>query len=217
MLELRSIKSNLVGGLLAVFATISAQASTLCSIPSEADASACEAAVYLDGDDTTQLLDCNDSLLKQERHADALLVLTNGLSVYTNASQLLRQRGRAWFSKGDFSCALLDITAAIEIEPDNHQGYYFRGITFSFQKQPSLALAELNRAIELNPKYSNTYLFRAISYEQLNDLERAYSDVRRYLSEFPDNLIGNRIMRRIEEGIEMRKGFGCAMDAASCG
>jgi tetratricopeptide (TPR) repeat protein len=217
MRELRSIKSKLVGGLLALAVTVPAQAGAFCSIPSEANASACEAAVYLDGDDTTQLLDCNDSLLKQKRHADALLALTSGLSVYSNTSQLLRQRGRAWFSKGDFSCALLDITAAIEIEPDNHQGYYFRGITFSFQKQPSLALAELNRAIELNPKYSNAYLFRAISYEQLSDLERAYSDVRRYLREFPDNPIGNRIMRRLEEGIEMRKGFGCAMDITSCG
>jgi hypothetical protein len=51
MRELRSIKSKLVGGLLALVVTVPAQAGAFCSIPSEADASACEAAVYLDGDD----------------------------------------------------------------------------------------------------------------------------------------------------------------------
>ena len=217
MLKRRVIKLKLAGALLALTATCPAQAGVLCAIPVEADANACQASAYLVADSTSQLLDCIDSLLDQKRHADALSALTNGLSVHSITSQLLRHRGRTWFSKGNFDCAVVDITAAIEIDPDNHQGYYLRGIVYYFQKQPSLALAELNRAIDLNPSYSDAYLFRGMSHAQLNNLEIAYNDVKRYLVEFPDNPIGKRILQGVEEKIELRKGFGCAIDHASCG
>lgn len=217
MLKRRPIKIQLAGGLLAMFTTFSAQGATLCPIPSEDTDRACPAAAYSDGDDTSQLLDCIDSLLDQKRHLDALGALTKGVSVYSNTSQLLRHRGRAWFSKGDYNCAMQDITAAIEYNPNDEKGYYMKGIVYYFQKQPQHAVAELNRAIEMNPNFSNAYLFRAMSYQQLNELTQAQMDVRRYLIDFPDNPIGNRTLRHIEEMIEIRLGSGCAIDHTSCG
>lgn len=217
MRKRRPMKIQLAGGLLAMLTTFSAQGATLCPIPSGDSDRACPAAAYPDGDDTSQLLDCIDSLLDQKRHLDALGALTKGISVYSNTAQLLRHRGRAWFSKEDYNCAASDLAAAIEYNPYDEKNYYIKGIIYQFQRQHEDAVAVLNRAIELSPNFSDAYLFRAFSYHRLNELVLAQADVRRYLVEFPDSPIGNRTWRHINELLEYRQGLACAINHTSCG
>jgi tetratricopeptide (TPR) repeat protein len=217
MLKRRSIKLKLAGGLLAIALTIPAHAGALCVIPKEVEASACQVSAYLDGDNHSQLSDCIDSLLNEKRDAEALVAANNGLSIYSNNARLVRQRGRAWFSKREYDCALADFTAAINIAPEDHRGYFLRGLAYWFKDLPSLAMPEFNRAIELNPSFSHAYLARALTYEQLRDWERAQIDAKRYLGEFPDDPTANRVLRRVEERIERRKGWGCALDHTPCG
>jgi tetratricopeptide (TPR) repeat protein len=217
MRKRRYLTMKIAGGVLALFAAFSAQAATLCPIPSHATDSACPAAAFSDGDDTSQLLDCIDSLLDQKRHLDALGALTKGISVYSNTSQLLRNRGWTWFSKEDYNCASSDLTAAIEYNPYDEKNYHIKGIIYHFQRQHQDAIAVLNRAIELNPNFSNAYLSRAFAYNKLNELVLAQADVRRYLFEFPDCPMGKLTWRHINELLEYRQGLACAINHTSCG
>jgi len=62
------------------------------------------------------------------------------------------QRGQCYFFLDNFHEALIDLDAAIEMNPEFPEAYYFRGATLKQLGQEQNAISDINTAIELDPQ-----------------------------------------------------------------
>jgi tetratricopeptide (TPR) repeat protein len=71
------------------------------------------------------------------------------------------RRGAAFAARRDFEHALVDLTRACELAPDNAQYFYQRAMVYRDHNQPDLEMADLNRAVELKSEDSAALSERA--------------------------------------------------------
>jgi tetratricopeptide (TPR) repeat protein len=62
-------------------------------------------------------------------------------------------RALAYMQFNDFAAAVLDLSAAIRIEPKNAQLYYYRGIAYAKNREPALAKKSYEEALRLKPDF----------------------------------------------------------------
>ena len=74
------------------------------------------------------------------------------------------EEGDDYVTKNELSYAILDYTNAIELDPDNAQVYYKRGMAYSRLGYCSLGIKDFSMAIKLNPKYAEAYFQRGEIY-----------------------------------------------------
>ncbi len=188
-----------------------------CTPPVIPSASVCVDSSSFDAADVSNLLDCALMLRDQKRFSEALAVLTEALVLSPENSVLFARRGNVYRRNGDYTCARRDYTEAIRIEPQNARYFSGRAIVHYFQKSHPEVIADLNKSIEIDPDDSISYLLRANSFEELDQLEAARSDVKRYLRDFPDNDLAKRLLNRVERNLDLRQGLRCAIDPELCG
>lgn len=87
--------------------------------------------------------------------------------------------------------AVTDLTAAIEIEPENPELYTMRGQMYLYLYEWDSVLADYNTAIELDPAYADAYFFRGILYYSILQTGQelrpeALADFQYYLELAPD-------------------------------
>jgi tetratricopeptide (TPR) repeat protein len=68
-----------------------------------------------------------------------------------NTAGALTNRGGAYMLKGDYVAAVLDLTAALRIEPDLQQAYADRGASYANLGNTAAALSDLNRSLLMRP------------------------------------------------------------------
>lgn len=68
------------------------------------------------------------------------------------------------------------LTAAIEQNPNDPNGYNYRGSAYGQAGALREALADFTRAIELNPYFYQAYANRAVVYRRMNDDDAAMAD-----------------------------------------
>jgi tetratricopeptide (TPR) repeat protein len=61
------------------------------------------------------------------------------------------QRGTAFAARHDYERAIVDLTRACELAPDEPEYFYQRGVVYQENKQFEPAMADFNRALELKP------------------------------------------------------------------
>jgi tetratricopeptide (TPR) repeat protein len=71
------------------------------------------------------------------------------------------RRGEAFASRREFDQALLALTRACELAPDNSEYFYQRGVVYRQSRQLKSAQADFDRAIELKPDYVPALLARS--------------------------------------------------------
>jgi tetratricopeptide (TPR) repeat protein len=71
------------------------------------------------------------------------------------------RRGAASSARRDFEHAIADFTRAFELNPNEPEFVYERGIAYWENKQPILAMSDFDRALELNPDYLAARISRA--------------------------------------------------------
>jgi tetratricopeptide (TPR) repeat protein/predicted aspartyl protease len=71
------------------------------------------------------------------------------------------RRGAASLGRRDFEHAIADFTRAFELNPNESEFVYQRGMAYWENKQPILAMSDLDRALELNPDYLAARISRA--------------------------------------------------------
>ena len=87
----------------------------------------------------------------------------------------------------DYHGAIADYDRAIELDPENAEGYYNRGIAKSGLDDYHGAIADYDRAIELNPNYAEAYFLRGFAKHKLGDYRGAKADYDRAIELKPED------------------------------
>lgn len=80
------------------------------------------------------------------------------------------QMGLSYLGERNYTAALIDLTEAEKLDPDNPDVLYYLGMAYMGKKRPDLAESRLQRAIMLKPNYSIAR----------NDLGVAYLELKRW-------------------------------------
>jgi len=67
----------------------------------------------------------------------------------TDLAQACYYRGRARYMMGELRKAIADYTTAIELDPENAEAYYHRGITYRSNREKAKGDADLRKAKEM--------------------------------------------------------------------
>ena len=115
--------------------------------------------------------------------AAALSMLALGSPlVIANANPLadnLFNSGVDKYKQGDYQGAIVDYSAAIEIDPQSALTYYNRGLVKFNLKDYQGAIFDTNKAIDINPELAVAYRMRGINKELIRDLKGACRDWRK--------------------------------------
>ncbi len=87
--------------------------------------------------------------------------------------------GRAAIRAGKLQEALVELTAAVELDPRHALAWNARGYVHLLLKQPEKALEDFNRALEIDPDYLNALVNRSEARRRLGDRQGAAADAAR--------------------------------------
>lgn len=123
------------------------------------------------------------SFLDQSKYSQALALFNVAASSGLKKPELFLSRGTACIELAKISeeCtlnkALADFNDAIELDPNNSQGYYRRATVLMEQGKLVDARTDLAKAIALQPDNSSLYLDLAVAHLKSNNPEQALRDI----------------------------------------
>ncbi len=94
----------------------------------------------------------------------------SGQAVKPNPAAYHYQMGLSYLGERNYTAALIDLTEAEKLDPDNPEVLYHLGMAYMGKKRPDLAEARLQRALMLKPNYAVAR----------NDLGVAYLELKRW-------------------------------------
>lgn len=80
------------------------------------------------------------------------------------------------FNQNNLEDAIINFNKAQEINPDNAQLYYMRGLTFNYMKDFDAAIANFNKSLELQPDNADVYYSRGNSHANQQNFDAAIND-----------------------------------------
>lgn len=83
------------------------------------------------------------------------------------------QMGLSYLSERNYTSALIDLTEANKLDPDNPEVLYNLGMAYMGKKRPDLAELRLQRAITLKPNYSVARNDLGVAYLELKQWDNA--------------------------------------------
>jgi tetratricopeptide (TPR) repeat protein len=66
----------------------------------------------------------------------------------------------------NYAHAITDFDRAIELDPQYHVAYYYRGLAYCNQGDYDRAIADFDKAVELDPQDAEAYAERGFAYAQ---------------------------------------------------
>src|SRR2546430_2422072 len=97
--------------------------------------------------------------------------------------------------RGDYNCFLVEYNKRIELEPDNADAYFKRGLLFEAENDADSAILDFSKAISLDPKDSRAYKSRGLNYSDKEQFALAVDDLSKLIQLEPnaDNyrILGN--------------------------
>jgi len=118
----------------------------------------------------------------ERRMRSLLFVLAAGTIVLSGCSDRRYQAesqvkaGVALMQQGDLDGATDDFDRALELDPQNADAYYYRGVVAGRLESWDKAVADLTKAIGLNSQYADAYFWRGAARQQQGDLNGALAD-----------------------------------------
>ncbi len=109
----------------------------------------------------------------------AVLALLAAFPTFCPAADPINNAGTTAFKKGDLDTALAMYSVAVDLRPDDFQGYVNRGVVFLAKGQYDFAVLDFSQAISLNPACSEAFTNRASAHIAQNRPQRAYDDASR--------------------------------------
>jgi Tfp pilus assembly protein PilF len=88
------------------------------------------------------------------------------------------QMGLSYLGERNFTAALIDLTEAEKLDPDNPEVLYNLGLAYMGKRRPDLAEAKLQRAIMLKPNYSVARNDLGVAYLSLKRWDNAIQQFR---------------------------------------
>jgi Tfp pilus assembly protein PilF len=96
-------------------------------------------------------------------------------------------RGQTLARSGKTEEALAEFDHAIELDPNNPEALYGRGLLYQGEKQHQLAIDDFTAANGLTPQQAEPLLGRAISYLALDKVKEAAADLDEAVQADPQN------------------------------
>ncbi len=95
--------------------------------------------------------------------------------------------GYDFYIKAKFAEASAEYNQALEIEPDNQQAYFYRGLVFIKTREYDRALADLKGSIELDPRHFDSYLYLDWLLTRQGDGDRVVQSWSAFIQLEPEN------------------------------
>ena len=151
----------------------------------------------LQAEDTTH---CFDAIyaLKENRLNEAIDLYTRCINEgdlsQKNLIVALNDRGNAFGKNKQLNLALQDFSSVIQIDPEDADAYYNRGLTNRKLERFDEALSDYNQAIKINPRYAKAYNNRGGVQGKLGKFKIAITDFNQaiFLDEDNANAYFNR-------------------------
>ena len=89
----------------------------------------------------------------------------------------LNSRGGYWLSQGKLKQAIADYTEAIRLDPDDSNGFFYRGCAREKQGNFAEAYRDFSRLIRIDTEWSEGYARRALAAGQLGSYHAAIDDL----------------------------------------
>ena len=123
------------------------------------------------------------------RGHEILLKYNNGGSEFVMSAQgsQLLESGKEKLLQGDIQGALVDVSGAIQSDPESALAYTYRGEVYMSDANYSAAKADFDKAIELKSKCSLAFYDRALLKIHMGELEDAMSDLNTALKIYGTN------------------------------
>lgn len=87
-------------------------------------------------------------------------------------------KGIEEFETGDLINSIDSLSAAIALNPESAEAYYYRGMAYSSFEYTELALADFTKAIDINSNYAEAYYERGSAKFDIQDTKGAVEDLR---------------------------------------
>jgi len=100
---------------------------------------------------------------------------------------------------GETNRILFHLKKLIELDPENPEHYYNRGVAHGHLENYELAISNYTKAIKLNPEDFEAYGNRGVAYDALGEESKAIADFEKCLSMNPGFVHGinlNNIRKR---------------------
>ena len=108
-------------------------------------------------------------------------------------------RGLAHYDKKEVREAINDITAAINLNPQNPTPFVNRCAVYAYgMKDYDQAINDCSAAIRLNDRATMAYNHRGYAYEMKKDVGRAIADYRKAVDVDPQNNVAKQNLQRIQ-------------------
>jgi clan AA aspartic protease (TIGR02281 family) len=125
--------------------------------------------------------DCTDTDNPDQKIATCSRVIADDAESAPNRAQAYRNRGAAYYEKGEFERAIADFSEAVKIDANVVPPYFAlaysrRGLAAAEKKDYDQAIADYSEAIKLNPTAIEVYKDRAAAYGNKSDYDRAIAD-----------------------------------------
>ncbi|MBW4478809.1 MAG: tetratricopeptide repeat protein [Tolypothrix brevis GSE-NOS-MK-07-07A] len=98
--------------------------------------------------------------------------------IYTEEDliQLHVKQGDECFQKREYEAAIKNYNTALQLNPDDAEVYYKRGLARYYLVDDEKAIQDYNQAIKINPKYAKAYNKLGLARYELGDYEQAIED-----------------------------------------
>jgi tetratricopeptide (TPR) repeat protein len=97
------------------------------------------------------------------------------------------EQGTQELRSGNFEGALTNYDKGLEIQPENSEGWYARGIVLHYLNDYGEAIASFDQARAINPNDHNVWNMRGVSLSHFNRCEEAISSFDQALKITPDD------------------------------
>ncbi len=134
------------------------------------------------------------------------IVMTTDMGNYSDQKKLQAlnyfYQGKNLYEEGENTKAADYFTKYLDIFPNDHKAYNYRGLTNFASKKFKDAIKDFNKSISINRAYAPAYNNRGETYSKMEDYEKAIKDFSTVIKLFPDNMQAyfSRGMVRIKEG-----------------
>ncbi len=89
---------------------------------------------------------------------------------------VLLEKGKLALYKNNYQAALPYFNETIELDSDNFEAYYYRGLTYLYLSELEKAIEDFTASIKYNPDFPDSYNNRGLAYNYLEKFHEALSD-----------------------------------------
>src|SRR6188768_33565 len=104
------------------------------------------------------------------------VVLSTCVFAVENTNETLLTRAKAAYDDGKREEAIKLATQAIESEPKNPHGYFFRASLHEESREPAKAVLDYDQVLKLDPKMAEAWQHRGSEHFKLGHIQESISD-----------------------------------------